>query len=511
MLEAQSPEANAVELVEDLDLQRNFIQYYLAATSGLLALHTHASVESLLSQVTAFDHRFKLEQAESLLAMAIGAQARGKRLDSNYAQAYFDRGRQLAFEGMLENPSHGLVRLFLLMAFYMLGACQRNAACLYLGIAAKTASIIGLHDESQYKVAVDADAAARLCTWNSLKTTDILVNTILGRPTSFSPPHSSTDEKSSTKPNEPTTILDATYQLSMMIEEFTAPTKGDPSSNLGIAEKKLQRIRTRMNSFPNKYRSIKVSDLTSVQPDELAGMIGNVHLACVYYFAVILISRPYLMTSIVTRMRSESSAQAPPKVAAESSQMAEACVDAAIFLATMAKGALNAGILLSNMCILKAWIFLAGLVLGFAICTQVDERTDVEDAFSGAREVLAMFAVSSPQAQEYHDILGLFAEAIRRYREQAAQNRMQKNRRYVDQVLSFETNDPIELEQPYLTPNSGPVASTEFTDFGTYPDMMSTFDPTFDANMNFGDFGGFASQINDFFPFDYDSLGLGFE
>ena len=75
MLEAQSPEANAAELIDDIDLQRNFIQYYLAATSGLLALHTHASVDTLVGRVSAFDSRSRLDQAEALLAVAIGAQA----------------------------------------------------------------------------------------------------------------------------------------------------------------------------------------------------------------------------------------------------------------------------------------------------------------------------------------------------------------------------------------------------------------------------------------------------
>lgn len=38
-----------------------------------------------------------------------------------------------------------MVRLFLLMAFYMLGACQRNAAAMYLGVATKAAVVLGLH------------------------------------------------------------------------------------------------------------------------------------------------------------------------------------------------------------------------------------------------------------------------------------------------------------------------------------------------------------------------------
>lgn len=52
---------------------------------------------------------------------------------------------------MLRDPTLDMVRSFLLMAFYMLGACHRNAAFMYLGVAAKAASALGLHRAEQYR------------------------------------------------------------------------------------------------------------------------------------------------------------------------------------------------------------------------------------------------------------------------------------------------------------------------------------------------------------------------
>lgn len=46
---------------------------------------------------------------------------------------------------MLRDPSINMIRTFLLMAFYMLGACHRNAAYMYLGVASKAAAALGLH------------------------------------------------------------------------------------------------------------------------------------------------------------------------------------------------------------------------------------------------------------------------------------------------------------------------------------------------------------------------------
>lgn len=80
------------------------------------------------------------------IIIAIGAQS--SRTSSSTVQAerfFFARGQRIAFDNMLENPSLELVRVFLLMSFYMLGACRRNAAFMYIGIAARAAAALGLH------------------------------------------------------------------------------------------------------------------------------------------------------------------------------------------------------------------------------------------------------------------------------------------------------------------------------------------------------------------------------
>ena len=84
--------------------------------------------------------------------LAIGAQCRGSAsTDLHRAAAFFAEGQQLSFEGMLCDPSPEMVRNFLLMAFYMLGACHRNAAFMYLGVASKAANALGLHRAEQYQ------------------------------------------------------------------------------------------------------------------------------------------------------------------------------------------------------------------------------------------------------------------------------------------------------------------------------------------------------------------------
>lgn len=85
------------------------------------------------------------------LIIAIGAQCSKTEVITVQIQSFFfARGQQQAFAGMLEDPNLDLVRAFLLMSFYMLGACRRNAAFMYLGVATQAAVALGLHSKDSY-------------------------------------------------------------------------------------------------------------------------------------------------------------------------------------------------------------------------------------------------------------------------------------------------------------------------------------------------------------------------
>jgi hypothetical protein len=51
---------------------------------------------------------------------------------------------------MLEDPDIDMVRIFLIMSFYLLGECRRNTAFLYVGIATRAAVALGLHSRETY-------------------------------------------------------------------------------------------------------------------------------------------------------------------------------------------------------------------------------------------------------------------------------------------------------------------------------------------------------------------------
>ena len=86
------------------------------------------------------------------LAIAVGGQGcRTSPKTLYHAQKHFDRGQKVAFEGMLLDPTGDLVAIFLLMSIYMVNACKRDGAFIYLGVATRVAHAIGLHLPESYR------------------------------------------------------------------------------------------------------------------------------------------------------------------------------------------------------------------------------------------------------------------------------------------------------------------------------------------------------------------------
>lgn len=125
-------------------------------TGGFLDLFSAAELEQLLlsnaqNSLNASDYHNRHSEAVMDAAVAIGALCQTSPDGHRFSQLSFRRAQRKAFTGLLEDPNLDVVRAFLLMAFYMLGACRRNAAFMYLGVASRAAVSLGLHSHDSYQ------------------------------------------------------------------------------------------------------------------------------------------------------------------------------------------------------------------------------------------------------------------------------------------------------------------------------------------------------------------------
>lgn len=117
-----------------------------------------SEVEQILQDVESIDDQnvHPCKMATVKLIVAIGAQcSKTTPTAHQVALDFFCQAQKHAFARMLEDPDIDLVRAFALMAYYMLGACRRNAAFMYLGVATRAAVTLGLHRRGSYAIVDD--------------------------------------------------------------------------------------------------------------------------------------------------------------------------------------------------------------------------------------------------------------------------------------------------------------------------------------------------------------------
>ncbi|KAJ4989221.1 hypothetical protein SVAN01_05300 [Stagonosporopsis vannaccii] len=476
--------------------KKAYIQYFFDASNGLLDLYTWDEVCHMLQTET----RTKvhgaspisqvpktLEMASLYIMVAIGAQCYGPTKDAAvWAAELFSFARGLAFAQMLENPSLDLVRVFLLMAFYMFGACRRNSAFMYLGCASKAADILGLHVSAQHKHAAPSARDARLRAAKSIRVFDVVCSSILGRSSSTPSLRAGFSSYVSDGINDSNGVvyralaLGATYEISALLD--TAVKKsGEGELDVDTAENLVLALQQRSRNFPSILRKSTEEDSSNNRHM----VIGNVHVSGAYYFSVILVTRQFLIQHVVPQLSDRPRLIQHHNINGKTKidQLADACIEAATFMAHMCHQVMRSGHLLGNMCILKAWIFATGLVLGFSLLVEdVANTSERRTAFLKSLHVLGELRHLSPQAEQYYGILTSFHQAIKVYKERTCRKKRASRGTLVDCVFlpegTADGNEPeaitTQLPSPEMTMQD--ISSADWLD-GLPLDTLNDMEP----------------------------------
>lgn len=298
-------------------------------------------------------------------AIAIGALCQSSPDGHRFSQLSFRRAQRAAFTGMLEDPNIDVVRAFLLMAFYMLGACRRNAAFMYLGIACRAAVSLGLHSHDSYqdienitdrtRQAIlrvsrrcNSNMLYRLKIWLSLCILDMVVSAILGRPSATTGLRAELDDSliavAASTADQDSDAIFASYQILSIVNEAADVLYKRKQASIPRIEQYLRRIEDWSQALPTNLR-VSQEPYRHSSPER--HVIGKIHVSCLYYFAVTLVTRPILISTLTSRTMSSTATLSP---------LASACLDAAVYLVQTCLEAKKSELLLGNMFIMKCVI-----------------------------------------------------------------------------------------------------------------------------------------------------------
>jgi hypothetical protein len=200
-------------------------------------------------------------------------------------------------------------------------------------------------------------------TWKSLRVLDTFVSLFLGRPSATSHNASQLSSETATLTDTVTPrdlALNATYQLLIPMDAITSDIYRRVDAGTAAAKALLERLTAWSKNLHPKLRSTSMDPSFDRMNQEL--ILGNMHVSCAYYFAVILVTRPYLMHALLSNPSTSSQAAGGDGLLSSRDQQLDesdtavlmsTCEDAAMLMLDSCRDILNADIMLSNMCLLQ--------------------------------------------------------------------------------------------------------------------------------------------------------------
>ncbi|CAJ2504597.1 Uu.00g119910.m01.CDS01 [Anthostomella pinea] len=341
------------------------VSTFVSVTSALVDFFDNAR---LASDIAAWHTRIPqlsdVTSAVNYLVLAIGSQSD----DEESAAGYFLHGKRLALSSLDGNLSVETIEAFILVTVYMLRACQINGSFLFFGIAVRAAYSVGLH-RTEVNCRFGAEVhAQRDRLWKSLRVLDLFLSISMGRPPASSdgdctvPYHVAESDGS-----EKFDLLNASVQILLIAEGIVIELYSRRKVSLQLTEGISHQLRQWSNKWLSSLRRV----ILEPSGDCRTEVAGACQVLSSYYYAVMLVSRPFLMYELCKRLPESATGSHSPIQNGDGSsgrsRVANACIDAACVMVEMVHDLVKRGLLDGRMPLIVSWLFASSLVIGVGL------------------------------------------------------------------------------------------------------------------------------------------------
>ncbi|KAL1301988.1 hypothetical protein AAFC00_002442 [Neodothiora populina] len=389
---------------------------YLLATAGLLDMFDLSTFwPDLESWVN--DPRRDMDQRSCVfyLVMAIGAQVSTSNCQQQVPEQYFSRGRQMAFYNFTEAPSLMTVQAYTLITIYMLGACRRNGAFMNFGIAIRATFALGMQIPSTHNLFDAKESHDRRVTWRSVRMLDVFFAASLGRPPATAETMLPV-EIEALGADGISTFSEKVLALSAIYDRIVIEVYIKKAVSTRLAESISRQLEVWTQNLPS---SLELQSFPAYDEERLAEILAASHVLSSYYWAIILLTRPFLTSQILQDMSRKKSGKSTPAVnSAEDASIkafADACVDASFRGLDVVASLLNYRTLPKRLPLLINAVCNIALVLGSAVFADQDRNPDIIEGLEQALKVLRHFAPHDPHASRYEQIITYLYDAANLY------------------------------------------------------------------------------------------------
>ncbi|KAI1380048.1 hypothetical protein F4677DRAFT_442235 [Hypoxylon crocopeplum] len=349
----------------DSSSAERLIPVFISVTSGLVDVFDNSRLADDILAWTALDEAPQdAASAVNYLILAIGSQS----IDEGSATEYFQYAKTLALSCLGGDLGIDTVQAFALITLYMLRACQINGAFLFFGIAARASYSIGLH-----RTEVNSRFGAKMHIqrdrlWKSLRVLDLFLSISMGRPPSMSDVDCTVSFRAlDAEGQEKFDLLNASVQILSITEDIVLQVYSRRKISLQLTEGISRQLRDWSSRWLSRLKRI----VAESSRENGAEIIGACQIMSSYYYAVMLVARPFLMYELCKRLPDSTTTVASPSSGGGDNsgraRLANACIDAACLMAESVLALVNRQLLDGRMPLIVSWLFASTLVLGVGL------------------------------------------------------------------------------------------------------------------------------------------------
>ena len=415
---------NAQEVHVDLGIAQSYIDYYFLAASGIIDLFDPPWMSNELPIfVEDTSQRSKPKSAVVYLALAVGAQARAQEeADDLMAERCFAYGRQIAMFTLVDDASLLTVQAFILITYYMIAACRRNAAFVSLGIAIRTAYTLGIHLHETNVAFVPDEGVARERAWKSLRVCDLFLAASLGRPPA-------TSEYLSTIPLEPSEavsdrenldvasqVSSAMFRICHCFERILVEVYAKKAVTLELARSISKQHRQWTQELPRMLKIDRLDSTDTLPSSGLSLQSGSSIVTMAYYWSIVLLTRPFLAYRVRRSSTKGSHKSHHSQADVDLNTFAHACVNSAIAGIDIAYEYVFEKHTPKRQPLVTNSVFVSALCLGMAYLDDYDhQRWPLGSSVERAIAILTHLGNLDPQAARCVEICRQLRDACAVY------------------------------------------------------------------------------------------------
>lgn len=166
--------------------------------------------------------------------------------------------------------------------------------------------------------------------------------------------------------------------------------------------------------------------------------IGIAHLKGAYYWSIVLLTRPFLIFKVSSKIKGHSDEE-DSAGSSVTMTLSEACIDAALRSVEIATDLVHLPGVPRRLFMITNSVFISAMVIGFAIFGDFDKSFPLLSSIAQAEAVLTIMAKDDVSARRHHEITRYLRLAAIEHINRREQTQMQKRRQGIHNIFG----DPI--------------------------------------------------------------------